>query len=243
MSSDQTFRVLIVEDEAIIARDLGRIVELAGQTVLARAASADLALEIVVRQPPDLALVDIRIGGGMDGVDCARRLWRDFMVPVIFVTAHTEDEIVRRAAQPGVLGFIVKPFQERQLLTTLKLARVRSEAERLLWRDSWHYSAMADAFSRIADEIDITRRRLKLEKPPQASHAEAFSAALMQLTAREREVLRLLMNNHRVAAIAHTLFISQHTVRNHLKSVYRKLGVGSQAALIERVRQTANPLV
>jgi DNA-binding NarL/FixJ family response regulator len=233
--SGDAFGILIVEDEAIVAHDLCGILESEGYRVVGPVDSGQSALELAATGAAQLALMDIQIRGELDGLAAARRLWAEFLVPSVFVTALSGHENVRRAGIPGVLGYIVKPFDIVQLSATVALARQRCFAEAQRWRDLWHRDAIADAYLKIAAEVEAVQRlmaRIQGEAPP--GELREPTAAL---SAREREVFRLLLSNHRVASIAGTLFISQHTVRNHLKAIYKKFGVGSQEALIELVRR------
>lgn len=237
--TQKSFTVLVVEDEAIVAHDLKELLESVGYAVAGPVDSGEAAIELAARRTPDLLLMDIQLRGTVDGVAAARRCWKDFMLPTVFVTALGGDQDVERAAHPGVVGYIVKPFDERQLLTTLALARQRCVTERDRWKDVWKQSAVADAFARIVGEVETTRQTL--ERVDRGAMPAADPLPIPELTHRERDVLRLLLDNHRVPAIAELLFISQHTVRNHLKSMFRKAEVRSQAELIEMVRHGRRP--
>lgn len=239
---ERRFSMLIVEDEAIIARDLARMMAAAGYRVLGPVGAGEAAIEHAATGRPDLLLMDVKIAGRMDGIEAARSIWREFMIPAVFVTAHADEPLVNRAAHPGVLGYILKPFDERQLLASVALARARCEAERPGWERVWQQEVLAEAFGRITVEVESARRRATRPQPT-PSRTTSPPVPVSDLTTREREVVRLLMDNHRVPAIAEALFISQHTVRNHLKSVYRKVGVGSQTELIERVRHSFSQLL
>lgn len=239
-ANQSDFGVLVVEDEAIVARDLAGSLAAAGYRVVGPVATGKDAVALAAVEAPGLALVDIQIAGEIDGIETARQLWHTFMLPSLFVTAHTDEQLVARAARPGALGYIVKPFDEQQLHTLIRFARVRCETERPQWKAGWQQSTLLDAFVRIADEVDAARQRLR-DTEPDAARVEprALPLPIADLSKREREVLRLLMDSHRVPAIAEMLFISQHTVRNHLKAMFRKLGVSSQSELIDRVRRSA----
>jgi DNA-binding NarL/FixJ family response regulator len=233
------FDILIVEDEPVVAADLRDILAGAGYRVVGPVDSGSGAIEAAAASLPQLVLMDIHLRGPFDGVEAARRLWREFMLPCVFVTAVDDEHEVKRAAHPGVIGYLVKPLDPRQLLATISLARAQAVTERDRWREVWRYGTLAEAYARIAGEVDATRRAF--ERVEGHDHSVAMPDAVSEMSAREREVLQLLLSNHRVAAIATLLFISPHTVRNHLKSIFKKLGVGSQVELIERLRHGGGP--
>ncbi|WP_028999810.1 hybrid sensor histidine kinase/response regulator [Azohydromonas australica] len=122
--------ILIVEDEAVIALDLKLELQDMGYRVLGPATSGEQALRLAAQEPPDLVLMDIRIHGPLDGVDTAARLGSGGGPPVIFLTSHSDDDTVARAARTAPLGFITKPFQPRELRAAIEVALARTALER-----------------------------------------------------------------------------------------------------------------
>jgi PAS domain S-box-containing protein len=133
-------KLLIVEDEPIVALDLQQEVEQLGCEVVGMAESADEALVAAEICRPDLALMDIRIVGSMDGIQAARLLRSAYQVPVVFLTSYSDDTTVGRAAREMPYGYLTKPFQSRELKATLRVAL---------------HKARADAISR-AEQQEIT---------------------------------------------------------------------------------------
>ncbi|MEO5924337.1 MAG: sigma 54-interacting transcriptional regulator [Bryobacteraceae bacterium] len=115
-------RILIVEDERITAEDLHDILTGLGYHVTAIASSGAEAIKEAEQNPPDLALMDIRIKGDMDGTETARILNERFDIPVVYLTAHADRETLQRAKRAKPLGYIVKPFQESELQASLEIA-------------------------------------------------------------------------------------------------------------------------
>jgi len=115
-------RILIVEDERITAEDLRDILTELGYTVTASVASGADAIAHVQAFPPDLALMDIRIKGEMDGTETARILRERFNVPVVYLTAHADTATLSRAKLAQPLGYITKPFQESELHASIEIA-------------------------------------------------------------------------------------------------------------------------
>jgi signal transduction histidine kinase len=124
--------VLIVEDESIIALDIQTSLETAGYTVVAIATSATEALEAAATLAPDIVLMDIRIRGDRDGVETAEQIRRDFHLPVVYLTAHADETTLRRAKLTEPFGYILKPFEDRELVTTIEIALSRHKAETVI---------------------------------------------------------------------------------------------------------------
>lgn len=115
-------RILIVEDEQVTAEDLRDILTDLGYDITAAVANGAEALAQAEQNPPDMALMDIRIQGEMDGATTARILRERFNVPVIYLTAHADTETLARAKDAEPLGYIMKPFQEASLHASIEIA-------------------------------------------------------------------------------------------------------------------------
>lgn len=122
-------KILVVEDEPVVALDLQQEVEQLGLTVVALAESADEALIAAEENRPDLALMDVRIVGSMDGIQTARLLREAYGVPVIFLTSYSDESTIRRAARELPYGYLTKPFQPRELKAALEVGLHREKAE------------------------------------------------------------------------------------------------------------------
>lgn len=119
---DDRCRILVVEDEAVIALDLQSLLEEFGHEVVGTASRGDDALRVAAETRPDLALLDIRIGGRLDGIEVACRLRRDYDIPTLFLSAFADEETVGRAKRAEPVGFLLKPVDPRALRTTLETA-------------------------------------------------------------------------------------------------------------------------
>jgi len=126
-------RLLIVEDERIVALDLKLTLESLGFEVVATAATEADAVRLAMSYRPDLVLMDINLEGGGDGINAATELMRFADVPVVFLTAYADNDILRRASTVAPYGYLVKPVQQRELNATIQmaLARIRASRERL----------------------------------------------------------------------------------------------------------------
>lgn len=115
-------KVLIVEDEPIVALDLKQEVEQLGCEVVGVAESAEEALVAVELCRPDLALLDVRIAGSMDGIQTARMLRGGYRIPAVFLTSYSDETTIARAAREMPYGYLTKPFQSCELKATLRVA-------------------------------------------------------------------------------------------------------------------------
>jgi PAS domain S-box-containing protein len=115
-------RLLIVEDEPIVALDLKQEVEQLGCEVLGVAESADEAMVAAGVHRPDLALMDVRIVGSVDGIQTAGLLRAAYHIPVIFLTSYSDESTISRAAKEMPYGYLTKPFQSGELKATLQVA-------------------------------------------------------------------------------------------------------------------------
>jgi len=122
-------KILVVEDEPIVALDLQQEVEQLGLTVVGQAESADEALMAAEENRPDLALMDVRIVGSMDGIQTARLLREAYGIPVIFLTSYSDEPTIKRAARELPYGYLTKPFQRRELKAALELGLHRGKTE------------------------------------------------------------------------------------------------------------------
>jgi two-component system, response regulator PdtaR len=119
-------RVLIAEDETIIRLDLKDLLERAGFDVCAEAHDGLEAVELARSERPDVAVLDVKMPR-LDGIEAAKRIIEERPIPIVMLTAYGQDELVSRAVEAGVFGYLVKPFREQDLLPAIKTARARHE--------------------------------------------------------------------------------------------------------------------
>ncbi len=122
-------KILVVEDERIVARDLQFRLTSLGYQVSGRAASKQEALLSAQQDRPDLVLMDIRLNGIPDGIDAARRLRAEHNLPVIYITGHSDDATLSQARTTEPFGYILKPFENRELVAAIETAIYKHEAE------------------------------------------------------------------------------------------------------------------
>lgn len=115
-------RILIVEDERLIARDIALALEEANYEVVGILSYGNEVIEKVPKLKPDLVLLDIHILGPIDGIQVAEYLHKYWQTAVVFLTANSDQETIERAKKTFSYGFLIKPFQDRQLLTAVEFA-------------------------------------------------------------------------------------------------------------------------
>jgi two-component system, response regulator PdtaR len=119
-------RVLIAEDETIIRLDLRGLLEGAGHEVCAEAKDGVEAVELARSEQPDAAILDVKMPR-LDGIEAARQILDERPIPIVMLTAYGQQELVSRAVEAGVFGYLVKPFRESDLLPAIQTARARHE--------------------------------------------------------------------------------------------------------------------
>jgi two-component system, cell cycle sensor histidine kinase and response regulator CckA len=130
--------VLVVEDEALIARTLKRALQRLGYHVPQSAGSAGEALRAMGTVAPDLVLMDINLKGELDGIATAATIRRRWDVPVVYLTSHSDDATLARAKDTGPHGYLIKPFNDRDLRITIEVALRKHELEaELARRERW----------------------------------------------------------------------------------------------------------
>ncbi|MEN6610293.1 MAG: response regulator [Methanoregulaceae archaeon] len=115
-------QILLVEDDDIVARVATWRLQKIGYEVCGRATNSADAVKLAMEHHPDLVLMDIKISGTSDGISTAKVLKKTLNVPIIYLTSHTDDETIARAAETQPAGFIAKPFDDKDLKIAIEVA-------------------------------------------------------------------------------------------------------------------------
>jgi PAS domain S-box-containing protein len=174
-------RILIVEDDGIIARHLQVILRAQGHRVVAALGSGEAALAAAeraaaAREPLDLALMDINLDGDQDGIAVARLLRDRHGLPVVFLTAYADDRLLDRAAAADSFGYVLKPFEDRSLAATVRLALHKGRLEKRLAASEERYRAVMEQVSHGILLLDPASGRI-VEANPAAQALLGYSAA------------------------------------------------------------------
>lgn len=148
-------RVLIVEDEKIIALDLQRRLERFEYEIVGLASTGADALEKAKALAPDIILMDIMLAGDMDGIEAAKIINQTIQIPVIFLTAYADEKTLERAKEAEPFGYILKPFKEKELYTTIDIALYKYRIDATLKKQERRFSAILRS---IGDGIIATDR-------------------------------------------------------------------------------------
>ena len=146
-------RLLIVEDEGIVALNIQRRLEGLGYNVVANVASGEQVIAVVEETRPELVLMDIKLEGKVDGIEAAAQIRDQFQIPVVYLTAYTNEETLNRAKLTEPYGYILKPFEARDLATTIEVALYKYQMEQQLReREEW----LATTLKSIGDAVITT---------------------------------------------------------------------------------------
>ena len=189
-------KILIVEDEGIVALNLQHRLQHMGYDVAGVADSGAQSLSLMASQLPDLVLMDIHIKGEMDGIEVARRIGLDHTTPVVYLTAYSEDATLERARHTRPYGYLIKPFSERELHATIQMALERHSVQTALTESQRVLSQALGAASMGMVEVDRDARTVSVTGAParMLGFAECGTMTLSQFLDRlvdeDRETLR-----------------------------------------------------
>ncbi len=161
-------RILIAEDETIIRLDLRELLESAGYEVCGEARDGSEAVALARQLEPDLAIMDVKMPQ-LDGIDAARQILEERPIPIVMLTAYGQEELVSRAVEAGVFGYLVKPFREQDLLPAIHTARARHEELAALREEA---ESLSEA---LAARKAIERAKGLLMQKEGLSEADAFA--------------------------------------------------------------------
>lgn len=165
--SASRWRIIIADDESLIRLDLREMLTHLGYDVIGEAAEGHSAMELARRLRPDLVVMDIKMPG-LDGISAAEELTRERIAPVVLVTAYSDQGLVERAREAGVVGYVVKPFREAELMPVIELSRARFDEFRTLERE------VGDLRDALETRKLIERAKGVLMEVHELREAEAF---------------------------------------------------------------------
>lgn len=122
--------ILVVEDEAIVSKDIQQSLKKLGYTIVGASATGEKAIELALKHKPDLVLMDIMLKGEMSGIDAAKKIKETLSIPVIYLTAYADENTLSKAKVTEPYGYIIKPFKEIDLHTSIEMALYKYSKEK-----------------------------------------------------------------------------------------------------------------
>ncbi|HOT04306.1 MAG TPA: response regulator [Methanolinea sp.] len=147
--------ILITEDEQLVAQDLKLTLEGFGYTVAGIAQSGEEAIRLAEQERPDLILMDIFLAGAMTGIQAADEIRSRLDIPIIFLTAYSEAQIVEQVRQTGPYGYLLKPFNEQEMYIAIEIAVYRHSLDRTLRESEQRYRLFVEHFQGVAFRLSL----------------------------------------------------------------------------------------
>ena len=147
--------IVIVEDEVIVALDMAQALKAAGYNVIGSFSCGEAALEFIDEQCPDLIVMDIHLQGQLDGISTAEQIQKRYGLPIIYLTAYSDSETLSRAKATEPYAYLVKPFEDRDLLSAIEMGLYRHRVDQRLRRMERLYSSTLNSVDDAIITTDI----------------------------------------------------------------------------------------
>jgi putative two-component system response regulator len=198
-------KILIVEDERIVGEDIKKTLENVGYAVSGIVTSGENAIKSVQDNMPDLVLMDIWLQGDMDGIEAAKQIHDHYNIPIVFLTSCGDTETLNRVKEIELYGYVSKPFEQRELVTNIKMALCKYWIDKKLERSEEDFkqrfsksrSMLESTVSALASAIEI---RDSYTIGHQARVAQLACAIAQEMNFKEDDI-----NGIRLAALMHDI--------------------------------------
>ena len=229
MSEDKNIRskasILIVEDNNIVMLELKNRLEDMGYKVTDTASSGIEAVKKAKIHSPDLIMMDIRIKGEIDGIETAGRIRKDLDIPVLYLTAHSDEDTLRRAKFTEPYGFIIKPYEERELFSTIEMALYKHEMERKLKKSEERLKtllkAIPDIMLRYKNDGTIldyhVHDREKLSPHTELVGEKISDVLEKKLAEKILELSKKAVETNQVQIFEHESYVEMQTVHKEIR--------------------------
>jgi len=155
--------VLVVEDESIVSKDIQHSLKKLGYNVVGAAATGEKALELVKSESPDIVLMDIMLKGNMNGIEVSEIVKKEYNIPIIFLTAYADESTLSKAKVTEPYGYIIKPFKEIDLHTSIEMALYKHKKARELEKERDFLYSLVDN-KEVTDGFIFVKSNSKLVK-------------------------------------------------------------------------------
>lgn len=196
LNLNNKIKVLIVEDEPLIARDIQKHLASINYETIGIAYRSENALDMLATRQPDIAILDINIKGSMDGIDIANVINTKHHIPFIYLTSYADKNTLERAKPTLPYGYILKPFDEKDLLTSIEMA---------VYKHQKNYNSSIFSLNKINAHFDKS------------------------ISEREFEIILDIMDGITIQQMAAKHFLSENTIKMHIRRIYGKLNTHSRA--------------
>lgn len=237
-------RVYIVEDERVVAIDLRKRLERLGYNVCGTSADGETALSDISRLRPDIILMDVLLQGELDGIDTALKIKKDLDIPVVFLSAYTDHATLERAKEATPVGFILKPFKERELATMLEMALFKSVADLKVREKEQLFAAIlnstTDAILVVGKSGNIVFLNPEAEQLLEISDNEARHVQindLFTLANKETGELYRIPQSHNHASVlkAHNLRLTNRSNKSFVVDMIVNLEISGNTSVGDRI--------
>lgn len=197
-------RILLVEDEAITAMRIKSSLENMGYAVTSTVFSGEEALAHIEEDRPDLVLMDIVLDGQMDGIETAMEIRSRFKIPVVYLTAHSKESMLKRIKTTEPFGYIIKPFDEGELRAVVEIAFYKHETEQSLKK---HKEQLEAAVKSRTAELESAVKRLQTAEKDLRSYARELeeSNTTLKVLLKQRESDERQFQDNMLANIKHLI--------------------------------------
>lgn len=224
--------VLIVEDEFVVSLDLKNMLEDLGHQVVATVSRGEDVVPTALRQKPDLVLMDIRLAGVMTGTEAAVLLKQQLDVPIVFLTAYCDETVLQEAERSFPHGYLVKPFDRRELAATIRMAAHKHKAELSCRRSEQRLQLAMNAARLSYFELDLCSGNFELHGPLSSQTPDTGLTLFQLLAAAEHERLEKLLRSGKafsgvfLAAASQNRFLEIHAQPQHLTNRQHPVLIG-----------------
>ena len=228
-------RIMVVEDEGITAMRIQRSMEDMGYTVTSIVISGEEAIEKAEEDKPDLVVMDILLSGKMNGIEAAGKINSRFNIPVVYLTAYSDEKMIKTIKKTEPLGYIIKPFDERELRIVVEIAFYKHEMERRLKEAK---DELTEKVKERTAELQSTIERLQKTEKKLSIHAEelAESNTALKVLLRQREKDQKEFENNILSNI-------KHLIMPYLEKLKKNRRMSDELVYISIIESNMNDIV
>jgi two-component system, response regulator PdtaR len=238
MKSKNSNTIMVVEDEWIVAKEICRNLKDLGYKVCSIVSTGDDAIRKVEEDRPDLILMDIVLKSKMDGIEAADLITSKFDIPVIYLTAHTNQKYIERAKQTKPFAYLVKPFSLKELYANIEMAlhkhRLDKEIKEYLGRLAKGYRGTIES---VSGAIELRGSNVSDHHRRVAEFVDAIVGEMKtyDMTPRQQEIAICVATGQSNREIAEKLYITEYTVKDHVKKIFHIFDIKNRSELFPKM--------